>query len=124
MSLQRPRKRKDTPPTSYVMNLHQNHSTEEISRLTSSEPVPIFQQSQSHASSAAIAIPHSGQHYSAIPSSYQSSLGNNYSFDFVVAYLQALNEMMQIYIYFRVFLKSWDKLLRIGQSHGSEYFFF
>ncbi|CAL1272426.1 unnamed protein product [Larinioides sclopetarius] len=74
MSLQRPRKRKDTPPTSYTMNLHQNHSTEEISRLTSSEPVPIFQQSQSHASSAAIAIPHSGQHYSAIPSSYQSSL--------------------------------------------------
>ncbi|GBM99482.1 GATOR complex protein DEPDC5 [Araneus ventricosus] len=74
MSLQRPRKRKDTPPTSYTMNLHQNYSTEEISRLTSSEPVPIFQQSQSHASSAAIAIPHSGQHYSAIPSSYQSSL--------------------------------------------------
>ncbi|GIY15543.1 GATOR complex protein DEPDC5, partial [Caerostris extrusa] len=75
LSLQRPKKRKDTPPTSSnVMNYHTNYSTEEISRLTSSEPVPIFQYSHSHASSAAITIPHSSQHYTAIPSSYQSSL--------------------------------------------------
>ncbi|GFR17135.1 GATOR complex protein DEPDC5 [Trichonephila clavata] len=75
LSLQRQRKRKDTPPnSSNVPNFRSNRSTEEISRLTASEPAPIFQYSQSHASSAAIAIPRSSQHHSAVPSSFQNSL--------------------------------------------------
>ncbi|PRD26788.1 UNVERIFIED_CONTAM: Depdc5 [Trichonephila clavipes] len=81
LSLQRPRKRKDTPPnSSNVSNFRSNRSTEEMSRLTASEPVPMFQYSQSHASSAAIAIPRSSQHHNAVPSSFQSSLeGENIS---------------------------------------------
>ncbi|XP_042899782.1 GATOR complex protein Iml1 isoform X2 [Parasteatoda tepidariorum] len=73
LSLQRPRKRKETPPlsTSCVCT---HRSTEEFSRLTLSEPAPFpYQYSHSHASSAAIAIPRQSQQPSLIPS-YQSSI--------------------------------------------------
>ncbi|KFM77250.1 DEP domain-containing protein 5, partial [Stegodyphus mimosarum] len=75
LSLQRPRKRKETPPySSGLSTFYPHRSTEEISRLTASEPAPMhFSYSHSHASSAAIAIPQCGLNSNTIASSYQSS---------------------------------------------------
>ncbi|KAG8178705.1 hypothetical protein JTE90_011631 [Oedothorax gibbosus] len=77
LSLQRPRKRKETLPNPPGhANLHSNQDSDEFCRLTSSEPAPIYQYSQSHASSSAIAIPHSSYRSSGYQrSSYQSSMG-------------------------------------------------
>lgn len=76
MSLQRPKKYKDTPSSSTTSGFSANRSSEEMSRLTASEPAPaLFQYSHSHASSAAINIPFSNSHSGVIGSSYQSSAG-------------------------------------------------
>lgn len=76
MSLQRPKKYKDVPSISSTSGFSGNRSSEEISRLTASEPAPVFfPYSHSHASSAAINIPYSGLHSGILASSYQSSAG-------------------------------------------------
>ncbi|XP_054714786.1 GATOR complex protein Iml1-like [Uloborus diversus] len=77
LSLQRPAKRKETPPhSSGFSNICPNRSSEEFSRLTASEPPPVpFPYFQSHASSPAIAIPHHRRVHAATISatSYQST---------------------------------------------------